>query len=171
VWLTYSFAQDWYNDCKAEAESSDNNERRREVLFAVTCAESYIVEWVRDSVLSPDFSEIKSYFPGGGQRGVRRKYKEVTKALAKDGRILAALDCGGQEWHQFCQLVTYRDGLVHASASRPETSGLAHNEVPVPSKSDLDAYPPGQAVQVVRTLLKKLHLDTGTHEPEWLNNG
>jgi hypothetical protein len=168
LWQTYSFAPHWYNDAKAEAQLPDHNARRREIVFAVTCAESYLVEWVRDCVLSQEISAMKLYFPGGEQRGVRQKYKDVIKALCRDGRIPSRLHLGGQQWQQFRDLVTYRDGLVHASSSRPETSGLPDKERPVPSKSDLDKYPAGQAVQIVRALLKKLHADTGTPEPEWL---
>lgn len=171
LWQTYSFAPLWYSDAKAEAQLHDHNARRREIVFSVTCAESYLIEWVRDSVLAQGICAMNVYFPAGKQRGVRDKYKEVTKALLEDGRIPARLDCGAQEWAQFCNLVTYRDGLIHASSSRPDTAGLPTNEKPVPSKSDLDAYPQGQAVQVVRSLLKKLHADTQTPEPEWLQNG
>jgi len=171
LWLTYSFAPEWYSDAESQAAISDHKARRREILFAVTAAESYLVEWVRDSVLNREVEKLKTYFPAGSKRGVSQKYKDVTKQLAADGRIVAPLGCGGTEWLDFKKLVSYRDGLVHASASRPETTGLPDSEMPVPSKSDLDAYPAGQALQIVRTLFQKLHADTNTPVPEWLQHG
>jgi hypothetical protein len=51
VWLSYSFAAEWFNDALTEARAGkDHHARRREILFAVCCAESYLVEWIRDQV-------------------------------------------------------------------------------------------------------------------------
>ena len=68
----------------------------------------------------------------------------------------------------FRKLVDYRDGLVHASASRPETDSQPEKEKPLPSKTDLDKLFPGWAVQVVVTLVKRLHDAVGTPPPDWL---
>ena len=145
--------------------------RRREILFAVCAAESYIFEWVRDTALNRDFTALAAYFPTDAKRGVKEKFRELPKALFKDQRIRSPLDCGGAEFADFQQLVELRDGLVHASASRPETSGQRPQERPIPSKDDLDALAPGWAVSVVFILLNKLHRDTDTPRPNWLQAG
>jgi hypothetical protein len=130
-------------------------------LFAVCAAESYIFEWVRDTVLKNDFSVLPTYFPfpqsGERKPGVREKFKDIPKRLFEDRRINKPLDCGAREWQDFVDLVDWRDGLVHARASRPEMSGQPEKERPVPSKGELDKLKPGWALAVVRTLLNKLH--------------
>ena len=41
IWLNYSFAPEWFNDALTEARTGkDHHARRREILFAVCCAES-----------------------------------------------------------------------------------------------------------------------------------
>jgi hypothetical protein len=127
-------------------------------------AESYIFEWVRDEVLQRDPYRLGKYFPPGKKRGVREKFKKVPKELKKDGLIAGFLDCSGREWQKFCDLVTYRDGLVHATASRPSNVKLKPDEKPVPSKQTLDSLPAGDAVETVRTLIRKLHSDTKTQK-------
>ena len=42
AWKTYSFAPEWYEDAMNEAQGGkDHQSRRREVVFAVCCIESY----------------------------------------------------------------------------------------------------------------------------------
>jgi hypothetical protein len=60
VWLTYSFAPDWFEDALHEAKTGiDHNAQRREIVFAVCCAESYLFEWVRDEIIGKsDMEEL-----------------------------------------------------------------------------------------------------------------
>ena len=168
VWRTFSFAPEWFADAMLEAGRIGHESRRREILFAVCAAESYIFEWVRDTVLDRDFLALARYFPTGARRGVTEKFREIPKELHRDRRVKGSLDCGGPEFTSFQKLVAFRDGLVHASASRPETSGQPREDRPVPSKDELDTLPRGAALNVVRTLFEKLHQDTGTSRPAWL---
>ena len=151
-----------------EAGVSGRQSRRREILFAVCAAESYIFEWVRDTVLHHDFSILNQYFPADAKRGVTNKLRDIPQKRYRDGRVHAPLDCGGREFAEFKKLVAFRDGLVHASASRPETSNQTQVEKPVPSRSELDALAAGWAAEVVRAILDKLHKDTHTSPPVWL---
>jgi hypothetical protein len=175
AWKSYSFAPEWFADASREAKDErrgveGRGARRQEILFAVCAAESYVFEWVRDTVLKNDFKKLKKYFPADGRRGVLEKLKEIPKELKEDGLVPGALDCGGQEWSDFREVVDYRDGLVHAAASRPETDGQPKNEKPVPAASVLDALPPGWALEIVRVILRKLHSDTKTTPiPTWLS--
>jgi hypothetical protein len=174
AWKSYSFAPEWFADASREAgvEGSPGLERRgarrREILFAFCAAESYVFEWVRDTVLKHDFEKLDKYFPAGKKRGVREKLKKIPEQLKKDGLVSGALVCRGQEWDDFLEVVAYRDGLVHAAASRPETDGQPENKKPVPPAEVLDALPPGWALEIVRVILRKLHSDTKTPIPDWL---
>lgn len=169
AWKSYSFAPEWFADASRDTKEEGRGARRREILFAVCAAESYVFEWVRDTVLNHDFEKLKKYFPPGAKRPLLEKLREIPKELASDGLVPAALDCGGQEWTNFREVVDYRDGLVHAAASRPGTDGQPENEKPVPAMDVLDAMPPGWAVERVRVILRKLHSDTETPLPSWLS--
>ena len=52
-----AFAPAWFNDALREAESN-RDARRREIGFPVACAESYLFEWVRDSVVRGDLAAL-----------------------------------------------------------------------------------------------------------------
>ena len=168
VSITFTFAPEWFADAAREAERSGYGARRREILFAVCAAESGIVEWVRDAILERNCDDIAAFFPPSEKRGVLEKFKAFPKELARQGRIKASLDCGGAEFRAFQQLVQFRDGLVHAAASRPDRPDLHR---PVPTKYELDDLPPGWATNVVRDLLRKLYADTGTKAPSWVSEG
>jgi hypothetical protein len=167
-WVTYHYAREWYEDAVREAGQPGYASRRREILFAVCAAESYILEWVRDVVLNQDFPKLLEYFPVGLRRGVCDKFRQIPKQLVDDGRLPARLDCGGREFAAFNDLVDYRDGLVHASASRPQTTAWPPDQQPIPTRGELVDMTPGWAVGVVRALIMKLHLDTNTPLPDWM---
>lgn len=170
VHQTFTYAREWYADAAAEARTIGHAARRREILFAVCAAESAVFEWVRDSVLNRDFDALSAVFPFDKRRGVLEKYRDIPKALAQEGRIPATLDCGGVEFADFRRLVGYRDGLVHASASRPDRHDLPQPQRPVPTNTELDELPPGWPCDVVLSLVRKLYRDTGTAAPPWIRD-
>jgi len=170
AWFTYSFAPEWFADALREAQTGqDHHARRREIVFAVCCAESCLLEWVRDEVLKRDFQGLNRYFVPGKWQSVVDKWKDIPKQLCDDGLIPAIPNLGETYWEDWRKLVNYRNGLVHARASRPE-SGSQGNEKsnPLPTKSDLDRLSAGWAVQVVVTLVRRLHDAVGTSPPTWL---
>lgn len=169
VWLSYSFAPGWFYDALNEATTGkDHHARRREIVFAVCFAESYLVEWVRDEVLQRDFKELNQFFPPGKRRGVTEKWKEVPKSLHDVGLIKAAPDLSQRYWKEWLDLVDMRNGLIHARASRPETDSQPSGQEPLPSKGDLDTLCAGWAISVVITLVEELHKQIGTKVPDWL---
>jgi hypothetical protein len=170
VWQAYPFALEWYADALREARIvGDHNARRREILFAVCCAESYLLEWVRDEVLKKDYKRLIDYFPPGRRRPVVAKWKEIPKQLKKDGLIPGVPNYGENWWEEWRELVeNYRDGLVHASSSRPESSSQTPKSNPAPSKTALDQLPAGWAVGVVTSLIRNLHHSVGTPVPSWI---
>ena len=173
VWLTYSFAPEWFEDALNEAKTgADHNARRREIVFAVCCAESYLFEWVRDEIIGKSDMErlmkyLNKYFPPERKMRVLDRWKFVTKQLWKDGFILEP-DFSQDYWGNFTKLVDMRNGLVHASASRPETAQQPQEEKPIPSKDELDRLWPGWAIKVVIELIKNLHSSAETVPPSWL---
>jgi hypothetical protein len=88
-----------------EAGNEGLDFRRREILFAVTAAESYLLEWVRDKVLVGNLHEINRYFPPGSKRGVRDKWKDVPKELASANLIAGVQELSGKTWATFDRLV------------------------------------------------------------------
>ena len=171
VWLSANFALSWYADAKSEAIGiGDAQRRRREITFSVAAAESYLLEWARDEVLKRDFVLLDNYFPPGERRPVTEKWKDITKALASDRLIPSAPSFAGKTWENFRRLVEFRNGLVHARASRPQTVGLLESQMPVPSMEELQALEPGWAVGVITALIRELHVVTGIKEPDWLGS-
>jgi hypothetical protein len=168
-WSSYSFAPEWFNDALNEARTGkDHHARRREIIFAICCAESYLVEWIRDEVLNRDFNRLNQFFPPGERRGVAEKWKEVPKELKKAGLIAKSPDLGSPYWQDWLKLVDLRNGLIHAKSSRPETHSQAADERPVPSRNDLEKLPPGWAIKVVVALIRELHATVSTPVPAWL---
>lgn len=167
IWQAYSWARDWFDDALNETRVSDHRSRRREVLFSVCFAESYLFEWVRDDVLKGDYQKLANYFPFDSKRGLRRKWKEVIKQLKRDS-LIQNIDFGGPAGAEWVRLVKYRDGLVHARASRPSTPTQEGEKEPVPSKTILDQLQPGWALKTVNDRIRKLHDAANTAVPSWL---
>jgi len=169
IWLTYSFAPEWLNDALCEARTGRGHDaRRREIVFAVCFAESYLVEWVRDQVLNQDLGRLSEFFPPGERRGVAEKWKDVPKALLDASLIKAVPDLGQLYWREWLKLVDMRNGLVHAKASRPHTGSQKSGDGPYPPKGDLDKLEPGWAARVVVKLVRELHSAVGIPTPVWL---
>ena len=169
TWRSCTFAREWFEDALQEARTgTDNNAKRREIVFAVCFAESYLFERVRDDVLNRDFQALDRYFPPGKWQRVIDKWKYVPTNLRKDGLIQATPNFGQPYWEDFKKLVKFRNGLVHAGSSRPETAGQDEIAKPVPSKDELDSLPVSWATEVVVKLVKELHKAVGTSPPGWL---
>jgi len=170
-WISYNFASDWYADAKIEANNSNHHARRREILFSVACAESYLLEWVRDQILKHDYSWLDRYFPPGKNRPIAEKWKDVPKQLKDHGLIHSVPNLGsGSAWGDFLRLVEFRNGLLHARASLPETSGLSASSLPVQSMDQLRSLLPGWASGVVRRLIQELNTAAGTNPPDWITH-
>ena len=99
-------------------------------MFAVACAESFLVEWVRDEILKHDYASLNFYFPPGNYRSIEVKWKEVPKQLKEHGRISSAPNLAGSAWADFLDLIEFRNGLLHGRSSRPETSVFPNRAVP-----------------------------------------
>jgi hypothetical protein len=168
-WLREHFAEEWLAEAKQEATVSDQNARRREIVFAVSFAESYLFEFVRDQILGSSLQRVSEFFVPGDHRGIRSRWEQVMERL-READLIPKLPPSGnrhdrEDWER---LVDYRNGLVHARASRPRTRRQPEKEQPRPSKSTLRSLEPGWAVKVVVKRARRLHQAAGTEPPVWL---
>lgn len=169
-WFLSSYATRWYEDAQKEARSlygtaeEKRDALRREIIFAVCFLESYLFESVRNVLLEADasttlgsgFARLNEIFPLGDRRGIGQRWKQVCKALYDDGYLIQQPEFNNATWSDFNALVTWRDGLVHARASRPQTAGQSKDEMPVPRPEDLEKQEPGFAVQSAYNLYEQL---------------
>jgi len=167
VWIAASFAREWFADALREASTdTDVHARRRQIIFAVCFVESYLFEWTRDLVGPKEVAA--TYFPPGVWSGIRDRWKRVMGDLKANARIPQEPVLSGSQWAAFVKLVEYRDGLVHAAASRPSSSARPPREGPTPALGVLQAMEAGWPVRVVVALVKHLHATVGTAPPPWL---
>jgi len=102
VYVYYNFSHEWFDDALNETRNGrDYNARRREIVFAVCFAESYLFEWVRDEVLRGNFDKLNDYFKPGSNKGVLEKWKDIPKQLASEKLICAAPNLGGSYWQEW----------------------------------------------------------------------
>jgi len=140
------FAAFWLKDVCEEAKKSGDDACRREIVFAVFFAETYLFEWIRDEVAQSDISILNSYFDDRiRKRGVKDKWKKITKELCTKNHI-QNFNWDSRYWGPFIKLVDARDGLVHAKASRPQQAGQPQGDQPFPSRNYLNQMTPGSAV-------------------------
>jgi len=171
VWFSDNFAQDWYIDAINQSRNGkDHNAIRREIIFATCFAESYIFEWTRQKV---QIEEINDYFPSRHRfkndpryhRTLIKKWKEIPEELYKESKIPLnpKLDLSG-----LGTLVKYRNGLIHASASRPATDIQPAKIRPYPTKNMLRKLKAGWAVKTVFDLVTSLHKAVGDPLPHYV---
>jgi hypothetical protein len=175
LWKSGTYAHAWFADAKKETSQTDDQARRREIIFAVCAVESYLFEWVRDKALNNNPHRLNHYFPVNFPvdrkkrfMGIVERWNYVIEHLHEDGTITGLPNFGEHYWEEFRELVDFRNGLVHGRASRPDTDGLAEAERPEPTPQQLAEKAPGWAVKLVVNLITKLHDAVGTTPPEWI---
>jgi hypothetical protein len=171
LWVSANFSEPWFRDAAREAEGKDrHHSTRREIVFAASFLESYIFEWARQVC---GLERINEYFPPKArfkgdhriQRPLKDKWKCVPGELHTDGLIskIPDLDHSG-----LGMLVEFRNGLLHARASRPSTESLSKEFRPVPEPGQLESIGHGWACGVAKKLVLKLHEDLQTPAPSYL---
>ena len=168
AWTKVSFAQPWLRDTVMESKQEGPDHRRREIVFAVCFAESYLFEVVRDLVLFDDFRESIRYFPVGRKLGIKDRCKEVFAQLHDHHKIKSAMNWSEPFWPVFCRLVDMRDGLVHASISRPNNNNLPPKEKPIPSPEDFYRLSQGWALKAALDLVRAMHDAMRIDLPRWI---
>jgi hypothetical protein len=174
--LSLYLAMYWLDDLHDESQTSGMHARRREILFAVCFAESYIFEWVRDVVFAnrephDRHTALMQVFPEDAKRGVFDKWKQVVKQLKCESSVPSSPDFGQKYWENFHDLVNFRDGIIHAAHCRPSASAwpqIPDDPQPVPTYEELLAMKAGWAKEIVIELVGQLHAGTKTLRPYWL---
>lgn len=166
LWLSQKFAGLWFQDAMREAADCSIDARRREIIFAVTCVESYLLEWVLERV-GPQ--NLDDYLPPGDKSGIAERWKVVLKKLHQSGHIECVPNfCTSAAWRSFVRMVSFRNGLLHARAGRPDTNGLDAYSIPVPKIEDLARLQAGEACTAVRLLIQESAELSGIQPPPWL---
>jgi len=171
LWISANFSEPWFRDTAREAEGKDGqHSTRREIVFASSFLESYIFEWARQIC---GLDRINDYYPPKArfkgdrriQRPLKDKWKFVPGELHSDGLISKAPDL---DLSELGILVEFRNGLLHARASRPSTGSLRKEFQPVPAPGQLESIGHGWACSVAKKLVLKLHEDLQTPAPSYL---
>ena len=124
---------------------------------------------MRDVVLNRDYDKIEQYFPiGGEKKGIGERWKEITKQFKKKDLIRDTPSFGQPYWENWLHLLEYRNGLVHARASRPDVSDWPEESKPKPSKDFLAKLSAGWATNVIVDLILELNKAAGIAPPKWL---
>jgi hypothetical protein len=170
LWITASFSKAWFDDAlHAAQEGQSRDNKRKEIVFAVCFTESYLYEFVRDHILKGQYDKLIKFFPVDDRRGIRERWKEVLRKLNGENLIKAISDFGADpSWQPFIELVNYRDGLIHAKASRTVKPVQNDDEKPIPSPQDLQNLESGWAVKTVVELVRSLHRHADIPPPTWL---
>lgn len=161
------FSESWFTDARDQSLLPNRHARRREIVFAVCLAETYLFEWVLHQLFPGNWAAADAYFPAGSRRSVYDKWQEIPAKLVVDGRLPVAPDLGGPHGADWLRLLDLRDWLIHAAVSRPRVR-VDHN-LPMSSfDAELESLAPGWALGVVVERMRRLHTAAGTPPPEWL---
>ena len=168
-WIYQSFAHEWLKDALNEARHGVGiNSHRREIVFAVAFAESYLVEWVRDDILKKDFNKFNHYLPINKRLSALDKWKEIPKQLCKDNLLRETPNLKATFWVNWAKLIAYRDEFIHAVTSCPENLELLR-EKEMSKIHEMSKIKSGWATKVVVELVKQFHKAANMPMPEWLH--
>lgn len=166
-----NYAEHWYADALAEVkDSADSNNKRREIVFSTCFLESYIYEWVRNygtHFVTKYFSETAKTHDGDFYaKGLKNKWKYIPSEIAKELGLVQSLtlDLSG-----LGELIKFRNGLVHAKASKFYNAFTEKSDQPVPSQEELEgSIKTGWAISVASKLVTSLHEKLNSDVPNYL---
>lgn len=166
-----NLARRWLADTikEAQRENGDTTDSiRREIVFAVCFAESYIFEWAREVA---GWQEVIRYFKFDRPEKVKDRWKRVPAELYDDG-VVETQSRPAIDWGKMGEVTQYRHGLVHGASSIPRGLKGEQGEAPepVPSLGDLRKRGQGWALKAVLNVVEQLHRETDTALPEYLRN-
>jgi hypothetical protein len=170
LWISENFSAAWFNDALKESKIiNDQNARRREIIFAVCFSETYLFEWTRNIV---GVRNILNYFPvtqkqdkKRHKRSLLRSWQEIPQELFNDTMIQSNPKINLRELNK---LINYRNGFIHAHASRPITENLPEEEKPCPTKAEVEGLPSGWALKMVVDIIKDLHQELNSAAPYFI---
>ncbi len=170
LWGYMNFSEPWFQDARTAALGDHSlDDTRREIVASVCFLESYLFEWVR----AIGFELTLHHFPperssdnaSRYRRDLKQKWKEIPKELflAKQISCVPNINKTG-----FNDLLDYRHGLVHASASWPFNHSVPESERPKPDPSVFAEIENGWALGIATRMVSDLHNQTGTPCPEYV---
>lgn len=181
VMLSSSWAQNWYEDALNEVVTakteSDTNFVRREIIFAVCFAESYLLEWARDIAFRGNTDEkiilIKKYFRIEGYEGLTDRWKRIIKEICSKELKISPPNFGESFWSEWVKLVDFRSGFSHGRESIPYGTDPPDKDIyRITSPGEAAGLKVGWATRNVFNLISKLHevtdSATGEKSPSWL---
>jgi hypothetical protein len=178
---TSRFDEAWFADAQREAVEGplgDFHARRREIVFSVICAESYIVEWAVDQLMESGRGVARSlgqthdllppYFPRN--RSLFDQWQEVPQELVRDGYLepFAVVE-PMPPFADFRRLIEMRHDVTHANVSRLElhTGSEETSRVLRTTTTQLAQLAPRWATRIVAERIQELHRLVGTPPPPW----
>ena len=164
-------AEAWWSDVITDREPGRDS-RRHQIVFGAAFVETYLYEWVRDSVLSGppvEWRRLETLFPLNDRRAVTKRWKEVPEKLREQGAIANTPNLGVTAWEETMTLLDYRHSLVHGTSSRPVGSGVSDDQLAPASLDVLDSLHPDWVPEVLCGVVDLLHAGTGTGgRPQWM---
>jgi hypothetical protein len=97
-------------------------------------------------------------------RSIFGRIKVILGRLKDNGKIKGTPDYGNNNlsgWSDFRTLVGYRNGLIHAGASRPDTANLQPSSKPSPKPDELDKMQAGEAINCTKKLVSHIISQAG----------
>lgn len=169
VWFEETLAPSWIEDAlRVSVNSTPAAAKRREVIFAVAAAESFLVEWARDDVFKRDLKVCAAYFLAREQQPILERWKDIPGEFVEARLIPATQDLStSKAWMSFRTLVATRNALVHGNYSRPRATAVIPGKTPPLSPQELDETQPGWAVKIVGQLARELCEAANTPIPTW----
>jgi hypothetical protein len=169
-WSHQTFAPEWFKDALYEVQNTRGyNSTRREIVFAVVFAESYLFEWVRDDILKGNPNELLTYLSLFYNQSPIKKWNTIPKKLYNDGLIQGIPKIENiQEWDEFDIVVKYRNGLSHSASSVPQNLSLPPGKFPIPPLGELNKIKPGWAIKTIIGMIKQFHKAASMPMPKWL---
>lgn len=166
-------AEAWWSDVTGDLAPGSRDARRRQIVFGGAFLETYLYEWVRDSVLvdasSGKWDRLDALFPLNDRRSVVVRWKETPRTLVQEGDIRRSPDLGGAVWQEVTDVLEFRNGLVHGTSSRPVGSGVPDEQISRASFDRLASLDPAWVPNVLCGVVDLLHAGTGTgSRPEWM---
>ena len=169
AWFEETLAPMWIEQALTTGDPSKMAAaRRREVIFAVAAAESFLIEWVRDDVFKRDLKACAAYLLAREQQSIIERWKTKPSELV-EARLIPSMPvfASSTSWEAFHTLVATRNSLVHGNYSRPRTTANLHGRTRSLTPHELNSAPPGWAVQLVSALVRELCQATETTPPAW----
>lgn len=171
AWQVQSLAPAWFEDAVEQSRLDGVAARRREIAFSVAAAECFLFEVVRDRLMGSDRALLEELFPVGNYSNVREKWKNVAARLFERGVATRRHEFGDAAWSSFHRLVDFRNGLMHARASRPVTGDTPENAKPMPSPEEMQTLEPGWPSATAAKLIQEFSITLGVAKPEWASAG